>query len=373
MVRLALRNLFQKKTRLVMAVSGVALALSLILALDAIFEGAQQRLTAYIDESGADVFVAQRGVRTMHMSGSALSPSVLDEIRQFQGVASADAILYISSPVVVGNQRTPAYVIGIAPDATMGIPWRIAQGQRVPAPGQVVIDRIVAEESGVSVGDTVKILGRDLTVVGLAEGTVNLVNSIAFIAMEDFARVRGGAPAVSYVLVKASRDESPALLAQRIEASIAGVTALSRQQFAREERDLTRDMMTDVITVMNLVGFLIGLSVLALTVYIATFARRAEFGVLKAIGAGNLHLYRMVLVQAALSVTLGLATALLFTLGLVVVVPLAAPELTLAVSLASLIKVAGLSLVIAGLAAVLPIRQIAGVDPAVVFRGGVTQ
>lgn len=373
MVRLALRNMLQTKTRLVVAVSGVALALSLILALDAIFEGAQQRLTAYIDESGADVFVAQRGVRTMHMSGSALPSSVVDAVRQLPGVASAEAILYVSSPVAVGKHRTPAYVIGIASEATMGTPWEIAQGQRVPASGQAVIDRIVAEESGVGIGDTVKILGRDLTVVGLAEGTVNLVNSIAFIAIEDFARVRGGTPWVSYVLVKATAGEPPVLLAQRIEASVAGVTALPREAFAREERDLTRDMMADVITVMNFVGFLIGLSVLALTVYIATFARRAEFGVLKAIGAGNGHLYRVVLVQAALSVTLGLAIALVFTLVLVAAVPLAAPKLTLAVSLASLIKVAGLSLVIAGLAAVLPIRQIAGLDPAVVFRGGVTQ
>ncbi len=369
MVRLALRNLLQKKTRLVVAVSGVALALSLILALDAIFEGAQQRLTAYIDESGADVFVAQRGVRTMHMSGSTLPSSAVDEIRRVPGVASADAILYVSSPVVVGSRRTPAYVIGVAPDATAGLPWRVAEGQRIPRPGQAVIDRVVASQSGAGVGDTVRILGLDLTVVGLADGTVNLVNSIAFIAIEDFARVRGGPPSVSYVLVKATPGESSLSLARRIETDVAGVTALPRQEFAREERDLTRDMMTDIITVMNMVGFLIGLSVLALTVYIATFARRAEFGVLKAIGAGNSHLYRVVLVQAAFSVASGLALAMGLTFALVVVVPLFAPELTLAVNLASLAKVAGLSLVIAGLAAVLPIRQIAGVDPAVVFRG----
>lgn len=370
MVRLALRNLLQNKARLVVSVSGVALALTLILALDAIFVGAQQRLSAYIDDSRADVFVAQRGVRTMHMSGSVLPASVVAELRALRGVAAADPILYVSSPVVVGHRRSAAYVIGVTPEASMGTPWRIADSAAMPQPGEAIIDRLVAEESGVGVGDTVKILGLDLTVVGLAEGTVNLVNSIAFISLEDFARVRGGAPVVSYVLVKATAGDSPAALAQRIERGIAGVTALPREEFAREERSLTRDMMTDVITVMNLVGFLIGLSVLALTVYIATFARRAEFGVLKAIGAGNAHLYGVVLAQAALSVALGLGIALAFTLTLAAVVPLAAPELALAVSLGSLAKAAGLSLVIAGLAAVLPIRQIASLDPAVVFRGG---
>jgi len=54
----ALRNLVQNKIRLVISMGGVALALSLILALDAIMTGVEGRLTAYIDNSGADVFVS---------------------------------------------------------------------------------------------------------------------------------------------------------------------------------------------------------------------------------------------------------------------------------------------------------------------------
>jgi ABC-type antimicrobial peptide transport system permease subunit len=39
------------------------------------------------------------------------------------------------------------------------------------------------------------------------------------------------------------------------------------------------------------------------------------------------------------------------------------------VSSASLLKVAAFSLIIGALSAVIPIRQIAGLDPAMVFRG----
>ena len=63
MLRIALRNLFQNKVRLVLAVGGVALALMLILALDAVVGGMEAKLTAYIDYSGADIFVAQSGAR----------------------------------------------------------------------------------------------------------------------------------------------------------------------------------------------------------------------------------------------------------------------------------------------------------------------
>ena|SRR6266436_8282711 len=81
MFRYALRNLLQNKIRLVISVGGVALALSLILALDAIMTGVESRLTAYIDHSGADVFVSKAGVRNMHMVSSTLPASAVDKVR----------------------------------------------------------------------------------------------------------------------------------------------------------------------------------------------------------------------------------------------------------------------------------------------------
>ena len=79
MIRLAFRNLFQNKARLVISVGGVALALLLILSLDAVFTGVERQVTAYIDSSGADIMVAQSDVRNMHMASSSLPDSVSKE------------------------------------------------------------------------------------------------------------------------------------------------------------------------------------------------------------------------------------------------------------------------------------------------------
>jgi len=50
------------------------------------------------------------------------------------------------------------------------------------------------------------------------------------------------------------------------------------------------------------------------------------------------------------------------------IIPRLGLTLSLEISQASLLKVGGTSLVIAALSAILPIRQIAGLDPAIVFR-----
>ncbi|MBI3942595.1 MAG: ABC transporter permease, partial [Chloroflexi bacterium] len=347
---------------------GVALALLLILVLDAIFTGTERQLTAYIDYSGADVFVSQAGVYNMHMASSSLSLTTVQEVKDMPEVASVTPILYLANMVVIGPERSLAYIIGLPQDAYMGVPWRISTGYAFPGPGEAIIDSSVAARSGVGIGDRAKILGEEFEITGLSEGTASLVNSLAFIALDDFTRLRGNQQLVSFLLVKVKPGATPDAVTKRIEMRVPGVTAQTREAFAAQERKVVRDMSTDVITIMNTVGFMIGLAVLALTVYTATLSRRGEYGVLKALGARSGDLYHAVMAQAVYSVSLGFAIGLALTLLLSAIVPRLGFNLVLEVSSRSLLKVSSMSLAIAIFSAVLPIKQIAGLDPVVVFR-----
>lgn len=369
MIRLAFRNLFQNKIRMIISVGGVALALLLILSLDAIFSGVEQRITVYIDNSGADIFVAQKGVRNLHMASSSMPDSVRRKVKAIPGVATVTPIMYLSNNIVMGEERSLAYIIGLPKNAEFGGPWKVSSGRSLPGKGEAIIDNSVAEKAGVRLGDEVEIMGEEFKVVGLSEETSSLVNSVAFISMDDFQDLRGSYNTISFLLVKVLAGEAPQAVANRIQAQVRDVTVQTRKDFASQERKVVKDMSTDVITMMNLIGFLIGLVVMALTVYTATLARRAEYGVLKALGARNGHLYRAVLAQAVLSVLFGFGIGLAITLLLSAVVPRLGMSMILEVSMSSLLKVGSLSLVIAGIAAILPIRQIAGLDPAMVFRG----
>jgi putative ABC transport system permease protein len=369
MLRLAFRNLFQSKVRLAMSVGGVALALMLVLALDAIMTGSEKRLTAYIDNSEADAWVAQSGVRNLHMVSSWIPASVTDEVRDVPGVDSVTPLMYQIAPVEIESKQNLAYVFGLPEDAAMGKPWSVEEGESIPETGEAIIDSSVAERSDIALGDKVEILGQTLEVVGLSKDTSTLTNSVAFISREDFERMRGGGQLVSFVLAKAEPGQSPEAVAERIEEDVGGVTVQTRVAFAEGERRLVNDMAGDLLAIMNLAGFMTGLAVVALTVYTATLARRSEYGVLKALGARNSHLYGVVLAQAFYSVALGFAVGLAFTLLLSAIVPALGSNLPLQVGTASLLKVGTMSLIIAALAAVLPIRQIAGLDPATVFRG----
>ncbi len=164
-------------------------------------------------------------------------------------------------------------------------------------------------------------------------------------------------------------DADPYKVAAAINRRNSDVLALTVDDFSREERQIIKDMSVEILNIMNLSGFLIGLAVTALTLYTSTLRKRQEYGVLKAIGAHNRHLYLVVAAQAALSLALGFVTAigLVFLLGQLV--PQIVPGMGMTLTKSGVSRVLTASLVIGVIAALVPAWQLARLDPARVFRG----
>jgi len=368
-LRLAVSNLIQNKTRLLLSVGGLGLALTLVFFFDAVFAGATGRLTAYIDRAGADVWVSQAGVRTMHMSASALPASVVEEVKEVPGVEEVEPILYATEMVRAKGDEYIAYVFGVSPDASMGAASRVVEGELTPGPGEVIIDHAIAAQAGLGVGDQVTVLGQEMRIAGLTSGTSSVASSVAIVRMEDFARARGQG-VVSFVLVRVEPGESAGAVAEEIRKQVGGVTVQTGKEFASQERKLVKDMSADIINIMNTAGFVTGLAVVALTVYIGTIARRREYGVLKAMGVRNGRLYQIVVAQALLSVGMGLIAGLALTLLLSALIPRFNELLVLSVGAGAVVRVSLISVVLAGVAALLPARQIASLEPVAIIRRG---
>jgi len=369
MFYLAWRNLAQSRTQFSMGVGGVALALLLMLALDALLAGAGENLVAYINQSGADVFVAQEGVKNMHMAASAITPRDVSLASHAAGVVSASPILYTTSTIKAGGADVLSYIIGFDPDEPLGGPQQVIAGTTALQEDEAIIDETVARSRGLGLGDEVEILGETFTIAGLTEGLTNLVNSVTFIRLRDFQRL-SGSDAVSYALLKVKPGYDPGAVAVAITTrNDDEVNALTRPDFAREERQLVQDMSVELLNIMNLAGLLIGLAVTALALYTSTLHKRQEYGVLKAIGAKNWQLYKVVIAQAVLSLTLGagLAIGLVWLLGLAL--PLVIPNIALALTGQAVIRVGLAALLIGVIAALAPAWQMARLDPARVFRG----
>lgn len=364
-VSLARKNLFQDRRRALLAVMGVGVALLLVLVLDGIFAGAMRQVTAYMKESPADAFVSQQGVRTMHMSTSALPTETVEAARKVKEVAWAEGLHYTTGIIGVGEERRLTYVLGYDTATGRGGPRRIAVG-RAPGPGQILVDKIAADELGVGVEDTVTVLGRPFRISGLSRNGTNIINTTVFIRSDDFARLRG--PTVAYVIVGARAGISPEQLARRLGSALPRTTVQTRAEFATQEGRIIQDMAADVMNIMSAIGFLIALAVVALTLFGSTLGKLREYGVVKALGAGPGRLAATVAAQAVWSIALGLAVAVVLALVVGAVISGLATNVLVVVEPKSIIRTGAAAVVIGGAAAVIPLRRVMRVDPATAFR-----
>ena len=358
------RQLLAHKGRTSAGIAGIATALLLVLALKAIFAGMENRLTAYIDGSRADVIVAQRGVRSMHMTESAVPLRSARAIASVPGVARARPILYVPATLERGDRRGLVYLVG---DDRGGAPIALAGGRR-PAAGEIVLDRELAKTLGAHRGAVVHAFGRGFRISGEVAGLTLISNSFAFVRLADLARALRSVGIASYVLVEAAPGTDSAVLAERIENAVPDVTASTRDVFARSERRLVGDMSTDVVRAMILVGFVIGVAVAGLVAYSAMLAQLRDYAVLRALGLSARRALEVALAQVGAMVGLAFVLALALVFALAKLLPALSPVLTLVVKPRDVV----LALVVAGAVAIgataFPAVRVSRVDPASVFR-----
>jgi putative ABC transport system permease protein len=364
-IPLARRNLFQDRRRAALAVGGTAVAVALVLMLNGIFAGAMRQVTAYLRNLPADLVVSQRGVRTMHMSASALSPSSVDRVGAIDGVAWAEEIRFTTATVRNGASRALSYVIGYSIPDGRGGPRGLVSGD-APERGELVLDEIAADQMGVAIGDPIEALGRSFTLSGLSSGGTSLTNTTAFIANADFAAIRG--PAVSYVLVGTRAGADARRVAARIAGQVPGTTVQTRDEIVDQEGRIVRDMSADVMQIMTVIALAIALAVVALTLFTATLAKLREYAVIKALGARQRRLVMTVVGQGLWTTALALIVAVVLTLTIAALVGAATPNVRLTIEPMSVARV-GVSVAVVGvLGALVPLRRLARLDPATAFR-----
>ncbi|HEU4546241.1 MAG TPA: ABC transporter permease [Microlunatus sp.] len=359
------RFLFAERRRAALTVLGVATALLLVLVLRGIFAGAIDQVTRYIRTSPAEVFVSQDGVKTMHMSASAVPPGAAARVRSVEGVAWVSPIGFASGSVSGPQGRQLSYLIGYDTGTGRGGPTELVSGN-APGTGEAVVDEQASEGLGVGLGDTITVLGARLQVVGLSSGGSSITNTTVFVDQPEFAKIRGTLQ--SYLLVGTGPWADAGTVADRIRQAVPGATVQTREEFAASEARIVTDMSADLLRLMSTIGLLIALAVIALGLMTATLNRIREYAVLKALGATTSRLAGSVTVQVLWTVALASLLAATLAQLLSWALPLLAPAVSISITSAALTQTTLGALAVGLLAALWPLRRIATLDAATAFR-----
>lgn len=312
MIYVAWRMLVGDRTKYVSLVLGIAFAVLLITQQGSIFTGIMSRtFSAISDVSAARIWVMDPGVRYPD-DIRPLKDGDLSRVRDVEGVDWAVPFFKGTGRVrtETGNFET-TFVIGLDAATLLGGPARMLTGKLTDLwePDAVIIDEAGAlRMGGVRVGDLLELNDRRARVVGVCKIERTFVSFPVFYTTyaRAVAYVPGDRRSMSFVLAAAKPGQSEEEVADRIAAR-TGLGAYTSAQFAR--RTLVYYVQNTGIAInfglTILLGFFVGLAVATQTLYTFVIENLRQFGALKAMGATNGTLIRMVLFQAVVAGLLG--------------------------------------------------------------------
>lgn len=374
MPSLALRNLLHDRMRFVVTLTGIVFSVVLSAIQLGLFVGFTRATSDAITHAGADVWVMSRGVGNLE-NGVALPEQRAYQVRALDGVQAVQEHL-----VGFGRWKRPdgaeegCLLVGVDLAGSMGLPWNLVEGSAaaLAEPDGVIIDELYKTKLGVSrVGETFEIRGHRARVVGFTRGIRTFTTAPPVFAALKRARDYAGlrSDQALYLLVKAAPGIDPDSLAARITARVPDVTALSTETWRRKQRDYWMFGTGAGITVLIAagLGLLVGVVVVAQTIYAATVDHIREYGTLKAMGATNGYIYRVIVRQAVVSGILGYGIAILIA----ITVSRASLAGTTAIFLPTPLGL-GLFVLTLGMcigASMVSINKVTRIDPAMVFKG----
>lgn len=374
MPSLALRNLLHDRIRFVVTLTGIVFSVVLSAIQLGLFVGFTRATSDVITHAGADVWVMSRGVGNLE-NGVAMPEQRAYQVMAIDGVAAVQQHL-----VAFGDWKRPdgaeegCLLIGVELTGAMGKPWNLVAGSLadLERPDAVIVDELYRKKLGVThLGQTLEIRGHRVRVVGFSRGIRTFTTAppvfASFTRAQDYAGLR--ADQVVYLLVSATPGTDPDALAARIEAAVPDVSALSTRAWSRKQQDYWMFGTGAGITVLIAagLGLLVGVVVVAQTIYAATVDHIREYGTLKAMGATNGYIYRVIIRQAAISGLIGYAVAMLVAMG----VSRASLAGTTAIIIPGPLAI-GLFVLTLGMcigASVVSINKVTRIDPAMVFKG----
>ena len=381
---IALKMLFGDRAKFIGIVLGLTFASLLITQQSAIFAGIMTRTFSFLSDVGLpDIWVVDPQVKYIDDIRPMQNTMVL-RVRGVEGVQWA-VPLYKGSLAARRTDGTyqSCTVIGLDDETLMGGPPSMVTGNlwNLRKSGGVIVDATGAEGKlahilpggkrvPLKVGDEMELNDNWSVVVGICRVTQTFqTNPVIY---TTYSSATSFAPSqrllLSFVTVKAKPGEDLHALCERIERATA-MRAYTRDEF----KMVTflyylkyTGMPINFLTAVAL-GFLVGVAISGQTFYNFTLDNLRYFGTLKAMGAKNGMLLRMILLQALVvgGVGYGLGVGAASAWGMLVS---GRTQLAFRLPWHLLVISAVAVLVICLSSAALSIRKVMKLEPAVVFR-----
>lgn len=375
MLYVAFRILLYDKTRSLITLVGVVFAVSLIFNQLGIFLGLMETSSVIIDNTPGDIWVTSKNSKNFDFS-QPFPEYVHSHVLAEPGIEWAEKLIVAWGIIRQKEGGTEQVeIVGYNPDTLVGAPWRMKTGdpRQVKNGNFAIVDESAKKRLGsIQPGEYRDVLFRRLQIVGISEGVKSFTTAPILFTSFELAQqlvTYVGKGSTVFVVARVRDGASPDAVASSLRKRLKGVDVYTKRDFSMKTRRYwaieTGVGFSFLLTIV--ISFLVGMLIVGQTIYNSTMEHIREFGTLKALGAENGDIYRIIFSQAAINALTGYLVSLIVTLLSVQLYDLGGMILVVRIWVNLLVLL--LTIVMCLVSALVSIRRIRRIDPAILFRG----
>lgn len=370
--KLAYRNLFHDQLSLVVTLVGIVFSLILVAVQCGLYIGSENKIATVIDRTPADLWVVPFGTKSFD------DPALLTGREKFP-VLSAPGVENVEEMVVsFAGWRKPkggkkAFILVGLDSARGGIkPWNIIEGsyETLAAPNAVAVDKSYLKDLGIDgMGAHAEVNGQRVQ-VGALTASIRSFTTLPYVftSINNARKLVDAAPEqATYQLIKLRDGADVETVRRDIAARLPDTEVLTQQEF--RDRSVNYWMFNTAAGAALIagaaLGVIVGVVIVAQTLYSSTKDHLNEFATLRALGASASYIHAVILIQAVLSAVIGYIVGFSLTMLLIRATKGTTLDIVMTPKLAASLFALTLGMCI--FAAISAIFKVTRIDPAGVF------
>jgi ABC-type antimicrobial peptide transport system permease subunit len=303
MITQIFKNLFRRKTRTLLTVSGIAVGVAMIVALGAMGEGLRTGYVSMFSGSGANLVMMQKGSYDITLSG--VDEDVISQAAAMPEVASAGG-------VIVGNVNVSGsfyfYVFGYDPKGFAIQRFKPVAGVMLGTSHQInsreiMLGKQASEALKLNVGDVIRLPGGAFRIVGIYATGSGFEDAASVVSLSDAQLLLQKYRQVGAVQIKLKDPRQIEQVRARLERQYPKLTISESSQAANDQQMV--GMMQGVAWGIAFLAVIIGGVGMTNTVMMSAFERTREIGTLRALGWSRWRVVIMVMGESTLLGALG--------------------------------------------------------------------
>ncbi len=399
----ALRYLRDAKGQTALILAAVSVGVAVVVFLSALINGLQTSLIdktlgsqphvtlrvpreeprALVEPAGPLAVARNVQASTQRLRSIDQWPVIMNEVERVPGVVAVSATVSGAGFAVRGDAKAPVVVTGIDPErfvAIIDLRAKTVAGRFDVAGGDVVIGSVLASDLGVGVGDKIRITttegGADtVTIAGIFSiGNRGIDQTWVVTSLrhaQSLYDLPGGVTTLDLKVADVFEADS-------VAADVRDRTALDAESWMQRNAELLAGLSAQrsskwLIQFFVVVAVALGM---ASVLIVSVVQKSREIGILRAVGTSSRRVLAVFLIQGGVLGLVGsfiggaLGALLAKVFEGIAREPSGAPRFPVALDLSLFVAATGLATAVGLLAAVIPARRAARLDPATAIRNG---